>query len=314
MASKDLLGLSGLSGAEIISILDEAADMKSLLGSGRDERGLDDLAGRTVCLMFFEPSTRTAQAFAAAARAVSAGVIAFSAGAASSTSKGETLLDTARNIEEIAGVDVFVVRHSSSGAPHRLAALVRAGVVNAGDGWHEHPTQALLDMFTLREHFGRLDGLDVGIVGDILHSRVARSNAWGLAACGANVTLVAPPAWMPEEAGALGAAVSHDFDEVLPRLDAVMVLRIQKERLGSDPGPKGAEYAAAYGLTPRRMERAKDTCVVLHPGPVNRGVEMTGDVADCDRSLILRQAANGVFVRMAVLARSARALEDGGAR
>ncbi len=311
-ASKDFLGLRGLTGEEIAAILDEAAGMKRrLTGAGEDGGTLNDLAGRTVCLMFFEPSTRTTQAFAAAARAVSAKVVSFSAGGGTSTSKGETLLDTARNLEAIAKPDVFVVRHKSSGAPHRLAKHVRAGVVNAGDGWHEHPTQALLDMLTLREHFGRLEGLRVAVVGDVRHSRVARSNAWGLAAVGAKVTLVAPPAWMPERAEVLGAEVSNDLDDVLPRVDAVMALRIQKERLGSDPGPGGDAYAAVYGLTQERMKRAKDTCVVMHPGPMNRGVEMTGTVADSERSLVLAQAANGVYVRMAVLARCIRGLDEG---
>ncbi len=307
---KDLVGLAGLPREEIVSILDEAAEMKRRLGAS--SAALPDLNGRTVCLLFFEPSTRTMNAFAAAARNLSGAVMAVTAGGATSVSKGETLLDTARNLEAI-GADVFVVRHGSSGAPHRLAPLVRGGVVNGGDGWHEHPTQALLDMFTLREHFGRpegLEGLEVVIVGDIRHSRVARSNCFGLAACGAKVTLVAPPAWMPERAAAaLGASVSHSIDDVLPRMDAVMALRIQKERLGSDPGPTGAAYSAEYGLTASRMERARPECVVLHPGPINRGVELTSEVADSPRSLILDQVANGVFVRMAVLARSVRAVE-----
>jgi len=301
---KDLIGLFGLPREEIVSILDEASEMKRRLGEAK--AALDDLAGRTVCLLFFEPSTRTMNAFAAAARNLSAEVMAVSAGGDTSVSKGETFLDTARNLEAI-GTDVFVVRHGSSGAPHRLAPLVRSGVVNGGDGWHEHPTQALLDMFTLRERFGKLEGLEIAIVGDIRHSRVARSNCFGLATCGARVTLVAPPAWMPEGAEALGAGVSHSLDDVLPRVDAVMALRIQKERLGSDPGPSGAAYSAEFGLTPGRMARAKPECAVLHPGPINRGVEMTSEVADSPRSLILDQVANGVFVRMAVLARSVHA-------
>jgi aspartate carbamoyltransferase catalytic subunit len=264
-----------------------------------------------VCLLFFEPSTRTMNAFAAAARSLSAGVLRLAAGGASSVSKGETFLDTARNLEAI-GADCFVVRHGSSGAPHRLAPRLRAGVVNAGDGRHEHPTQALLDAFTLRERFGRLEGLRVGIVGDIRHSRVARSNAWGLSKCGARVTLVAPPAWMPEWPEALGADACGSIDEVLPELDAVMALRIQKERLAGEPGPSPSAYAAEYGLSSERLARAKDSCVVLHPGPINRGVEMTGEIADSGRSLVLEQVRNGVFVRMAVLARSVRAVEAAG--
>ncbi|MHC4504678.1 MAG: aspartate carbamoyltransferase catalytic subunit [Planctomycetota bacterium] len=320
--SKDLLGLADLRGSEILAILDEAAEMKRR--RKETDGALGDLEGRTVCLLFFEPSTRTMNAFAAAARALSASVMSVSAGATSSVVKGETFLDTARNLEAI-GADVFVVRCKSSGAPHRLAPLLGAGVVNGGDGWHEHPTQALLDMFTLREHFGRLEGLHVAIVGDIRHSRVARSNVWGLVACGAKVTLVAPPEWMPEGAETLGAAgtsgsaraaltgaaASHDIDEVLPSADAVMALRIQKERLGGDPGPTSGAYSSEYGLTESRMANAKDGCVVLHPGPINRGVELTSVVADSSRSLILEQVANGVYVRMAVLARSVRACTCG---
>jgi len=307
-AGKDLLGLGAMPAEEITAILDEAAEMKRR--RKETDGALGDLEGRTVCLLFFEPSTRTMNAFAAAARALSASVMSVSAGAASSVVKGETFLDTARNLEAI-GADVFVVRCKSSGAPHRLAPLLRAGVVNGGDGWHEHPTQALLDMFTLREHFGSLAGLHVAIVGDIRHSRVARSNVWGLAACGAKVTLVAPPEWMPEGAETLGAVASHDIDEVLPSADAVMALRIQKERLGGDPGPTSGAYSSVYGLTESRMARAKDGCVVLHPGPINRGVELTSTVADSPRSLILDQVANGVHVRMAVLARSVRACTCG---
>ena len=306
--SKDILGLHGVDGGTILAVLDEAADLRDELDRRRGP--LDLLAGRTVCLLFFEPSTRTMNAFAKAANNLSAEVLSVAAGPTSSVSKGETLLDTARNLEAI-GAEIFVVRHKSSGAPHRLAGELRAGVLNAGDGCHEHPSQALLDMFTLREHFGRLDKLHVGIVGDILHSRVARSNVWGLAACGARVTLVAPPAWMPPGAASLGVTVSHDLDAVLPELDAVMALRIQKERLGLDPGPTGSEYAARYQVNAERMKRAKDSCVVLHPGPVNRGVELTSDIADGPRSLILRQVTNGVFVRMAMLARCIRGLESG---
>jgi aspartate carbamoyltransferase catalytic subunit len=323
----NLLGLQGLSGAEVLALLDEAAEMKARLA--KEPRGLTDLAGRTCCLLFFEPSTRTMNSFAAAARALSAEVVFFTAGPTSSTVKGETLLDTATNLEAI-GADVFVVRHKSSGAPHllarRLAGMRRGvpapGIVNAGDGQHEHPTQALLDMLTLRERFGALKGLEVAIVGDILHSRVARSNAWGLSACGAHVTFVSPPAWIPVGAEALGAGgsgcgritVSHRLDEVMPRADAIMALRIQKERLGGDPGPSGNAYAAEFGITEERLARAKDTCVIMHPGPINRGVEISSAVADGPRSVILAQVANGVYVRMAALARCTRAIDGAGAR
>jgi aspartate carbamoyltransferase catalytic subunit len=304
--SKDFLGLRGLEGEAIQGVLDEAGCLKDELERRGEPLGL--LAGRTVCLLFFEPSTRTMNAFAGAARNVSARVISVTGGATSSVAKGETLLDTAKNLEAL-GAELFVVRHKSSGAQHRLARELTAGVLNAGDGLHEHPSQGMLDMFTLREHFGRIEGLHVGIVGDILHSRVARSNLWGLRTCGARVTFVAPPAWMPPGAASLGAEVSHDLDEVLPELDAVMALRIQKERLGSDPGPTGGEYAARYQVNAERLKRAKDSCVVLHPGPINRGVELTSEVADGPRSLILRQVANGVPVRMAMLARCMRGLD-----
>ncbi len=314
-AAKDLVGLAGMPAGDIIAILDEAAEMKRRRRDAAAAAGapspLPDLVGRTVCLLFFEPSTRTMNAFAAAARALSADVMAVSVDGTTAVSKGETLLDTARTLEAI-GADVFVLRHGSSGAPHRLAPMLRAGVVSGGDGWHEHPTPALLDMFTLRERFGKRDGLSGASVGDIRHSRVARSNVFGLTACGAKVTLVAPPAWMPEKAETLGAATSHSIDKVLPTVDAVMALRIQKERLGHDPGPSARAYAREYGLTEERMKLAKESCAVLHPGPINRGTELSSAIADSPRSLILEQVANGVFVRMAVLARSVRAVEAGG--
>jgi aspartate carbamoyltransferase catalytic subunit len=317
--ARDLLGMQGLSGAEILHLLDEAATMRRR--SNRGAVRLDDLAGRVCCLVFFEPSTRTMNSFAAAARALSADVVQFVAGATSATAKGETLVDTAANLQAI-GADVLVLRHKSSGAPQMLAGWLAQtcrdrtppGVVNAGDGWHEHPTQALLDMFTLREQFGRLEGLDVVIVGDILHSRVARSDAWGLTACGANVTLVAPSAWIPTGVEVLGArgpgagrlSASSLLDGALAKADAVIALRIQRERLGDEPGPSGGAFAAEFGLTAARMAKTKESCVVMHPGPVNRGIEMTGTVTDSPRSLILTQVANGVFVRMAVLARCTR--------
>lgn len=314
------MGLADLSEEEILALLDASAEMKKHLAS---KKPLKDLAGRTVCLLFFEPSTRTMNSFAAAARALSAGLITFVAGGATSTVKGESLFDTAANLAAI-GAEAFVIRHGSSGAPARLArALAQSGrpasVINAGDGWHEHPTQALLDMFTLREHFGRLEGLEVGILGDIRHSRVARSNAFGMTTCGVNVTFVGPPSWMPEGIERMAQrrqakgrlSVSYNLDELLPRLDAIMPLRIQKERLGAEPGPRAEHYAAEFGLTEDRMSRAKPTCVVLHPGPVNRGVELASAIADSERSLILQQAANGVPVRMAVLARCLVATDGG---
>jgi len=322
--ARDLLGLQGLSGDDVTALLDAAADMKKRSKEGRVK--LDDLAGRTACLLFFEPSTRTMNSFAAAARALSADVVVFTAGSTSATAKGETLVDTAANLEAI-GADVFVLRHMSSGAPHLLAKWLREmrrdvpapGVVNAGDGWHEHPTQALLDMMTLREHFDRLRGLKVAILGDILHSRVARSNVWGLTACGAHVTLVAPPAWIPEGYESLRAtddvagtvSVSSDINEVLGKSDAVMALRIQKERLGGEPGPSGGAFAAELGLTAERVRSTGPKCVIMHPGPINRGVELASEVADSEQSIILKQVANGVFVRMAMLAMCARGAKAG---
>jgi aspartate carbamoyltransferase catalytic subunit len=327
--SRNLLGLQGMTTAAITSYLDDTRKMKE---RARKAKGpLEDLAGRTCCLMFFEPSTRTMQSFATSARALSAEVTMFTAGATSSTVKGETLLDTATNLEAI-GADVFVVRHRSSGAQHlmakRLAAMARSGeaetpgIINGGDGCHEHPTQALLDMFTLYEHFGKLKGLNVVLLGDIKHSRVARSNAWGLTACGANLTFVAPTAWIPEgvealrsnASGAGDLSVSHDIVDAIRDADAVMALRIQKERLAGEPGPPGAAFAAEYGLTAKRMAHAKESCVVLHPGPINRGVEIDSALADSPRSLILRQVANGVFVRMAALARCARPRRGAGGK
>lgn len=301
---KDLVGLEGLSSGEITELLDEAVGHKQSWERSPDP--LEELSGKTVCLLFTEPSTRTLNAFSAAARRLSATVMSVSGKHSTSLAKGETLLDTALNLEAI-GADVFVVRTSAAGAPERLAERVRACVVNGGDGAHEHPTQGLLDIFTLREHFGDVSGLHVGIVGDILHSRVARSNLFGLKALGARVSFIAPPAWMPREAEALGARVSLDLEEALPELDAVMALRIQRERLGDDMGPQWADYSRDYCLTEERLSRAKPGCAVLHPGPMNRGVEIADSVADGPRSLILRQVTNGVFVRMAVLARCVRA-------
>jgi aspartate carbamoyltransferase catalytic subunit len=317
--ARNLLGLQGLSGADIVGLLDAAADMRKRSKRGRVK--LDDLEGRTACLLFFEASTRTMNSFAAAGRALSADVVVFTAGSTSATAKGETLLDTAANLEAI-GADVFVLRHKSSGAPHMLAKWLAGmrrdrpapGVVNAGDGWHEHPTQALLDMLTLRDRFDDLRGLKVAILGDILHSRVARSNVWGLTACGADVTLVAPPAWIPEGCESLraddddagGVRVSTDIDDVVKQSDAIIALRIQNERLGGEPGPSGGAFASEFGLNAARMRDANPKCVIMHPGPINRGVELASDLADTDRSIILEQVSNGVYVRMAVLAMCAR--------
>jgi aspartate carbamoyltransferase catalytic subunit len=265
---------------------------------------LPTLRGRTVVNLFFEDSTRTRISFEAAAKRLSADVINFSA-KGSSVSKGESLKDTALTLEAM-GADAVVVRHSASGAPHRLAASgwLRGSVVNAGDGTHEHPTQALLDAFTMRAHLGSLDGRRVTIVGDVLHSRVARSNVLLLATLGADVTLVAPPTLLPVGVAAWPCATSYDLDEVLPKSDVVMALRVQRERMNLSGGgffPSAREYSRRYGLDGRRLGVLSDDAIVMHPGPMNRGLEISAEVADSARSTIVEQVANGVSVRMAVL-------------
>jgi aspartate carbamoyltransferase catalytic subunit len=254
--------------------------------------------------LFFEDSTRTRISFEAAAKRLSADVINFSA-KGSSVAKGESLKDTALTLEAM-GADAVVIRHSSSGAPHRLAGWVRGTVVNAGDGSHEHPTQALLDAFTIRRRFGRplgeaLDGLRVTIVGDVLHSRVARSNVLLLTTLGAEVTLVAPPTLLPVAVGAWPCAVGYDLDAVVPKTDVVMMLRVQQERMNAAYFPSVREYSRRYGLDGTRMAQLPEHAIVMHPGPMNRGVEIAADVADSARSTIVEQVANGVSVRMAVL-------------
>jgi aspartate carbamoyltransferase catalytic subunit len=251
--------------------------------------------------LFFEDSTRTRISFEAAAKRLSADVINFSA-KGSSLSKGESLKDTALTLEAM-GADAVVVRHGASGAPHRLAhsGWVRSSVVNAGDGTHEHPTQALLDAFTMWRHLGSLDGRRVAIVGDVLHSRVARSNALLLQTLGAEVTLVAPPTLLPVGIDTWGVETSYDLDGVLPKTDVVMMLRVQRERMNASFFPTAREYSRRYGLDGRRMRTLQDHTIVMHPGPMVRGMEITADVADSDRSVIVEQVTNGVAVRMAVL-------------
>ncbi|MHC4913963.1 MAG: aspartate carbamoyltransferase catalytic subunit [Planctomycetota bacterium] len=294
---KHLLGLEGLTREEIISVLDEARALKPVAVGKKPPLG--DLAGMTVVNLFFETSTRTAHSFTAAARRVGAQSVNFSA-SGSAVSKGESLGDTARNLEAI-GADVFVIRHSAAGAPRVLAERTRASVINAGDGQHEHPTQGLLDIFTIREELGRVEGLTVGIVGDIRHSRVARSNLWGLKALGARVILIGPPTLLPRELAACGAELTEDLDAVLPELDVVNVLRIQLERMKQNFLPSLREYSRVWGLNAERMADTKPGLLVMHPGPTNRGVEIAPDVADGPRSVILNQVTNGVAVRMAVL-------------
>jgi aspartate carbamoyltransferase catalytic subunit len=305
---KHLLGLEGLTREELTAVLDEAQTMKPV--ALRQKPRLKDLAGRTVVNLFFEASTRTANSFATAAKCVGAETLSFSA-ATSAVKKGESLTDTARNLEAI-GADVFVIRHGAAGAPRLLAERTRASVVNAGDGQHEHPTQGLLDIFTVRETLGRVEGLTVGILGDIRHSRVARSNMWGLKALGARVILIGPPTLLPRELASFGFELNEDLDAVLPELDVVNVLRIQLERMEQNFLPSLREYARCWGLDARRLAAGKPGLVVMHPGPTNRGVEITPEVADGPRSVILRQVTNGVAVRMAVLKLVTAAAAGGG--
>ena len=281
-------------------ILDTTGEMAAL--AGREVKKLPTLRGRTVVNLFYEDSTRTRISFEAAAKRLSADVINFSA-KGSSVSKGESLKDTALTLQAM-GADAVVIRHPASGAPHRLAAWVDGSVINAGDGTHEHPTQALLDAYTMRSRLGRLDGLNVAIVGDVLHSRVARSNVLLLSTLGAHVTLVGPPTLIPIDVTAAlaeGTKVSYDLDSVLPNADVVMMLRVQTERMQDSYFPSAREYSRRYGLDAARMRRLPEHAIVMHPGPMNRGMEITPEVADSSRSTIVEQVANGVSARMAVL-------------
>jgi aspartate carbamoyltransferase catalytic subunit len=265
----------------------------------RPIKKLPTLRGRTVVNLFFEDSTRTRTSFEVAAKRLSADVINFSA-KGSSVSKGESLKDTALTLEAM-GADGVIVRHSASGAPHRLATWIRGSVINAGDGTHEHPTQALLDAYTMRSRLGRVEGLNVAIVGDVLHSRVARSNVLLLDTLGAQTTLVAPPTLLPVGVESWPALISYDLDSVLPKCDVVMMLRVQRERMGAAFFPSAREYSRRYGLDAVRMAALPDDAIVMHPGPMNRGVEIAAEVADSVRSTIVEQVANGISVRMAVL-------------
>ena len=294
---KDLLGLEELSAEEIILILETADSFREVLE--RPIKKVPALRGKTIANLFFEPSTRTQVSFDLAAKRLNADTASVAA-RSSSLLKGETLLDTALNIEAMK-VDAVVVRHGSAGVPHLLAKNLSASVINAGDGCHEHPTQALLDIFTMRQRFGSLAGLRVAILGDIAHSRVARSNIWGLTKLGARVTVVGPPTLIPPGIEEMGVDLSYDVDEVLARVDVVNVLRIQRERQEGNLLPSLREYRMLYGLTLERMARVPENLVVMHPGPVNRGVELDPAVADGPWSVILDQVTNGVAVRMAVL-------------
>ena len=294
---KDLLSLAPLSVDEIRLVLDTADSFKEV--TGREIKKVPALRGKTVVNLFFEPSTRTRTSFELAAKRLSADVINFSP-SSSSVVKGETLLDTARNIEAMQA-DIIVLRHSSAGAAETLANGVQSSVINAGDGWHEHPTQALLDLYTIRQRGMNFHGLRVAIVGDVSHSRVARSNIYALLKLGAEVRLVGPPTMMPRSVEQLGAKVYYDMDKGLRDVNVIMMLRLQLERQGRAQFPTIREYSRLYGLTADRVRLADAGAIVMHPGPINRGVEIAPDVADSLSSVILDQVANGVAVRMGIL-------------
>ncbi len=294
---KHLLGLRDLSAEQISFILDTAEGFEQI--STRSVKKAPPLRGKVVVNLFFEDSTRTRTSFALAASRLSADVIEFTK-KSSSVSKGETLLDTARNLESM-GIDIVVIRHSAAGAPKLLSRSINACVVNAGDGYCEHPTQGLLDVYTIRKHRGSLKGLKIAIVGDIAHSRVARSDMWAMTKLGAEVTFVAPPTLLPGQVDKLPVKVSYSLDEVIGKVDVINMLRIQFERLGGNPFPSVREYSHRFGLTVERMKRAKPDILVMHPGPINRGLEMESEVADGENSVILDQVKNGLAVRMAVL-------------
>ena len=294
---KDLLGLRELSADEINFIL-ETADAFKQVGT-REIKKVPALRGKTLVNFFVEPSTRTRTSFELAAHRLSADVINISA-TTSSLTKGETLKDTARNLEAL-HADILVLRHSSAGAPQFLAQRLKSSVINAGDGAHEHPTQGLLDMYTIREKRGRIDNLHIVIVGDILFSRVARSNIFGLTKLGARITLVGPSTLVPREFEKLGVTVSNQIDKVLPDADVVNLLRIQHERQRKEYFPGIGEYTTLFGLTKERAKSLKPDCLVMHPGPINRGFEIDSEVADGLQSVILDQVTNGLAVRMAVL-------------
>ena len=294
---KHLLGLEELSAEEIRFVLDTAESFKEV--STRSVKKVPALRGRVVVNAFFEDSTRTRTSFALASQRLSADLIDFSE-KTSSTNKGETLIDTARNIEAM-GIDIIVLRHPAAGAAQLLSRTVKCSVVNAGDGAHEHPTQGLLDLYTIRERFGKIEGLKVAIVGDITNSRVARSNLWGLTKLGAEVILVGPATLVPKSFEQMGAKVVHDFDAVIGQVDVVNMLRVQFERIKSSQFPSVREFTAMYGLTWDRFQRCKKDVFVMHPGPMNRGIEISSDIADGPQSGILTQVTNGLAVRMAVL-------------
>ncbi|MDP2891762.1 MAG: aspartate carbamoyltransferase catalytic subunit [Bacillota bacterium] len=297
LSSKDMLGMKELPAHEIEEILNNAAVMKQILM--QDSKKTPHLLGKSIVALFYENSTRTRVSFELAGKYMSAAFASVSANT-SSVAKGETLIDTGKTLDMM-GADIIIIRHPCSGAPHLLAKHVEAGVINAGDGMNEHPTQALLDMFTIREKLGALKGVKVAIVGDVLHSRVARSNLWGLTKMGARVMLAGPATLMPPGLNSFGAETTTDVREAVKNADVVMGLRIQKERQQSGLFPSLREYARYFSLNPEVISHAKPGALVMHPGPVNRGVEMPSSVADCEQSVIREQVTNGVAVRMALL-------------
>jgi len=294
---KDLLDIESLTPEEIMMVLETARAFKAV--GERAIKKVPALRGKTIVNLFIEPSTRTRISFELAAIRLSADVINFTA-EASSLKKGETLKDTARNLEAL-NADTIIIRHSATGAPHFLSRFLRGSVVNAGDGAHEHPTQALLDTFTIREKKGRIAGLHVTILGDILYSRVARSNIWALLKLGAHVTLCGPSTLVPRVFEEMGCRVTHRVDEAIAEADIINLLRIQHERQRQTMFPSIGEYTTLFGLSKARLARAKPDVLIMHPGPINRGVEIDSEIADCGRSVILEQVTNGLAVRMAVL-------------
>jgi aspartate carbamoyltransferase catalytic subunit len=295
--NEHLLSMHDLSADDVVRVLDTAESFREV--GTRLIKKVPALRGRTVVNLFYENSTRTRISFELAAKRLSADVINFSA-SGSSVSKGESLKDTALTLQAM-GADAIVIRHASSGSPHLLTKWVHGHVLNAGDGTHEHPTQALLDLYTMRERFGRLEGLRVAIVGDVMHSRVARSLSFGLVKMGADVTLIGPPTLIPPDAPAWGVQVSYDVESVLPKLDVCYVLRVQRERQRLEYFPSVREYSRLFGLTTGRVGMLPDDALIMHPGPLNRGVEIDSDVADLPQSVIEEQVTNGIAVRMSLL-------------
>jgi aspartate carbamoyltransferase catalytic subunit len=294
---KHILGLQGVSADEIALILDTAVTMKDILA--RPVKKVPTLRGRSVITLFYENSTRTRTSFELAAKIMSAEAINIAV-AQSSAAKGESLKDTLLTLQALTA-DCIIMRHGNSGAPEMASKLFSGSIINAGDGFHEHPTQALLDMLTIREQKGKIEGLNVTIVGDLLHSRVARSNVWGLKTMGANVTLCGPETLLPREFEGLGVRLESNCESAIEGVDVVMMLRLQNERMQGTYLPNAREYSMLYGLNAKRLSKAKPDAIVMHPGPMNRGVEIADDVADGSRSVILDQVTNGVAVRMALL-------------